>query len=409
MNYSKKMLASALLAAALSCVAMSQPVRADLAWEHSGSIRMGQRPKELFTFKLYNHWTPQRHRVLLKYALKDTSALNRLAQSDQNFSASALMPTSMTGAPLMSSPLTASPWKRLAPVMMQQMPGSVKPYGGIGFVQRLDDDRVLAYDSQSNGYFEEGRTSLFQRLYFDPWKKLAPELSTGATPELTTEQRHRLLDEIRALSAPLRKRIERIYFRQLDGTRNFDGITARGYRLTQMNNIGGVRKNQAQWMTTTMEWWIADAGQDEAAVQQFREGARKIQEGRGWPTNSMWINEYFRMASTPRAPEWRAALRTFHPTDDSSTAALEVTPIYMAMTVTPPPLARAEIGSVRFDVQLTKRSTETIAENVFNAPGSYKKTELEPLLKETDKVVDGSYFNIFWDSFYEGMMGIPGF
>ena len=286
------------------------------------------------------------------------------------------------------------------------MPPNLKTYGGLAFVQRLDDDRVLAYDSQTQGYFEEGRASLFNRLYFNPWKKLAPELAQGQTPELTEEQRNRLLDEIRALSAPLRKRIERTYFRSLDRTRNFDGITARGYRLTQMNNIGGMRKGQSQWMKTTFEWWIANAGQDEDVVRQFREGARQISEGRGWPTNSMWLNEYFKMASTPRAPEWRAAMRTFKLTDDGNPLAMEVTPVYMAITVTPPPLVRAEIGDVRFDVKLTQSSTAPLADGVFAAPSGYKKTELEPLLNETDKLLDGTYFNLFWDGFYEGMMGM---
>jgi hypothetical protein len=133
--------------------------RADVTWEHTGTVRISNAKAPLGQIKLYNTWTPQRHRVLLKYAVSPKVASLPMRSMDM-FPVSTLAP-----APRGNS--------------------GFKNFGSIGFVQRLDDDRVLAYDSQTRHYISEPRRALLQRLRFDPWKKLAPELSAQAPPTLT--------------------------------------------------------------------------------------------------------------------------------------------------------------------------------------------------------------------------------
>jgi hypothetical protein len=186
-------------------------------------------------------------------------------------------------------------------------------------------------------------------------------------------------------------------------------MPGRGYRLTQMTNVGGMSKGQEQWVRMAFEWWVADMGGADQDVQQFSTAARENLRGVAWPTTSMWINEAISLSRYPADPQIRRAMQTFQgsaatSTDGVATGAmptapeLSVTPLYMAATISLPPAQRAQYGDVRLEVYLTQRSTNTLAETVFAPPGTYKELELEPFLKQIDPVLDGTMIKSLWDS-----------
>jgi hypothetical protein len=156
------------------------------------------------------------------------------------------------------------------------------------------------------------------------------------------------------------------------------------------------------------EWWVADMGGADQDVQQFVAAARENLRGIAWPTTSMWINEAISLSRYPADPTVRRALQTFHgsaaTTAEADSSAmptspeLSVTPLYMAATVTLPPLQRAQYGDVRLEIYLTQRSTDSLAESVFAAPATYNELKLEPFLKQVDPVLDGTAIKSLWDS-----------
>jgi hypothetical protein len=320
-------------------------------------------------------------------------------------------PLSATALSLGKAPSLAS---ALAAAVRPQIRGGFKNYGGFGLVQRIDDDRLVAYESQSGSYFSQGRRGLFERLRFDPWKTMSPELARQTPPTLTPQQRARLIEEIRTLMQPLQRKVQRIYFRPLTEERSFNGIPGRGYRLTQMVNVGGMSSGQAQWLRVNFEWWVGQLAGDDVVMQQFSEAAQENLRGVAWPTTSMWINEALALSRYPADPEWRAALRTFAPSGATpenaltsgslATAALSprigATPLYMAATVVMPPLQRSQMGDVRLEIYLTQRSTDALKETVFAAPTGYKEVKLELMLKELDPVLDGRVLSSIWDAVF---------
>lgn len=414
-----------LLGVAGGALCGADTARADLSWEHTGTLRVSKQKQPMFRFKMYNNWTAQRHRVLFNYSVHNVAGLSTLSNQIPSMGPTFLA-TPFSASPLNASPLgafSASPFSgtslsytkapgvlaAVTSALIPQVKGGVKNYGGLAFIQRIDDDRLLAYESQSQQFVSEPRRAIFQRLRFDPWKALKPELSREAPPTFTPEQRARLMQEVYSTFEPLQRRVQRSYFRPLTEQRTFQGMPGRGYRLTQMTNVGGMSKGQEQWVRMAFEWWVADMGGADQDVQQFSTAARENLRGIAWPTTSMWINEAISLSRYPADPQMRRAMQTFQgsaATNSDGVASgtmptapeLSVTPLYMAATVSLPPAQRAQYGDVRLEIYLTQRSTDTLAETVFAAPGTYKELELEPFLKQIDPVLDGTAIKSLWDS-----------
>lgn len=377
--------------------------RADLSWEHTGTVRVSTMKQPVFKFKMYNSWTANRYRVLLKYSVHGPAAdMMQMMKPDamETFAPlSALTPRGLV--PMKTSPVLlaqASKNKEDAPPSLDK----VTNFGGLALIRRTDDDRFIAYDSQTNRFIDEPARALLQRLRFNPWKALAPELARQAPPSFTDEQRARLVAEIRALTAPIRRRMMKVYFRRLATQRTFNGIPGHGYRLTQLNNLGGIRRGQ-QWVRTSIEWWLSDTQPGDEVVSQFREALHTQRQGLETPTASMWINEYFALAGYTGDETWREALETFKPRSSDAPGAFGPTPLQMSVSVALPPLQRAAIGDIRFDLALTRRSTDTLPNSVFTAPNSYTRWKPEPYLKKLDPYLNGSALKSFYDKILKEM------
>ena len=358
--------------------ASARSAQADVTWEHIGTLQTSAIPKPLFRIKMYNTWTPQRHRLLLNYAFAPSLAGRAGAMGN------------MPGFP--SMPMLQS-LQSMAP---KPAGSGITSYGSIGFVQRLDDDRVLAYESQSKTLISERRLALIRRLRFNPWKKLAPELANQNAPALSDEQRTRLKAEIGALTAPIRKSFSKTYFRALPGTRTYGSLIGRGYRLTQLVNAGGRRRN-AMWVRTTTEWWIAPQTESDDSIRTFQAQTKNQRREIGGFTNSMWLNEYIALAAIPSDPILRAAYNTFRVPADAPEDAFVGTPLLLTTKVTLPPLQRAQFGDILFTLRLASRNTDALANTVFSAPGGYKTYDIQPGLKKLDPILDGSAWISLWD------------
>jgi hypothetical protein len=365
----------------------------------------------MLRFKMYNNWTPQRHRVLFNYSVHNLAGLSTL--SDQMPSMGpAFLTAPLSASPLSASPLgafSASPFSgaslsytkapgvlaAVTSALRPQIKGGIKNFGGLAFIQRIDDNRLLACESQSQQFVSEPRREIFQRLRFDPWKALKPELSREAPPTFTPEQRARLMQEVYSTFEPLQRRVQRSYFRPLTEQRTFQGMPGRGYRLTQMTNVGGMSKGQEQWVRMAFEWWVADMGGADQDVQQFSTAARENLRGVAWPTTSMWINEAISLSRYPADPQIRRAMQTFQGRccnkhrrrrdwRNADRSRLSVTPLYMAATISLPPAQRAQYGDVRLEVYLTQRSTEYTGRDGLRPTGHLQGIGTRTLL-ETDR------------------------
>src|SRR4028119_733015 len=108
-------------------ICSSPPARADVGWEHTATVRVSTMKQPIVNLKIYNHWTPQRHRLLLKYAVNALPGSMKRPIGINAFSA--------------LSPSTLSPvadYPALLP--------SSRNAGGAALIQRLDDDRIVAYE-----------------------------------------------------------------------------------------------------------------------------------------------------------------------------------------------------------------------------------------------------------------------
>ncbi len=335
--------AAIVLGTAFLATSWSQSAHADLLWEHTATVRTSKSPKSLAQVKMYNTWTPTRHRLLLKY----TASLHQKT----------------SGVPLPTS-------------------------GQLGFVQRLDDDRVLAYDSQTKQFISHPRLNLLQRLRFNPWKSLAPKLANQSPPELTPEQRERLVDEAAAITEPFRRKLVKTYFRELPQTRTFNGVEGRGFRLTQLINEGGSKKNQS-WMRVSMEYYMSSQIAGDSAAEQFNAQVKEDRRRIGPWTNSMWLNEMIALSQIPTDPNLRRAYALLQVPANAPAGAFVGTPLYLSARVTPPALQRAQTGDILMELKLTQRTTTPLSNTIFDAPSGYKRYDIEPALKQLDPVMDG--------------------
>jgi len=392
-----------MLAGIATCGALQSTdiVHADVSWEHSGTVRVGAQKQPTVRFKMYNNWTAQRHRLLMKYSVHNVSGLRGIANPLFLAGMSTLNTTSPLNAfaPTQLS-YTKAPaiWNALGSSLPSQMRGGMKNYGAFGIVHRIDDDRLIAYESQSGHYISQPRRAFFERLRFDPYKTLAPELSRTEPLRLSPEQRARLVQEVGAIAAPLQKKVVRTYFRPLSEERTFRDIPGQGYRMTQLINTG-TYSGKPQWMRMNFEWWVADT--QDVELVQFRDAARENLKGVAWPTTSMWINEALSLGRYSSDPQWRQAMKTFAINDAPNASLLDttigVTPLYLAITVIPPTQFKKQ-GDFRMEINLTQRSTDTLPQSVFAQPNDYKAFDLEPLLKQADPILDGSWYKTMVES-----------
>lgn len=363
-----------------------------LSWEHSLVTRSSKSKHALARVKIFNNWTNGKHRLLVKYNVAGLGGSNDVFA--QYYGAAFSMPS-------------FDPERVAAKISYHN--------GALGLVQNLTDDKIIAYSSDAGEhgeYFSENRKALMKRLRFDPWKKIAPELSKAEVPKLTGEQRERLGREVRALTRPMLKNVLKTYFRPLPKTRVFtagtEKVEARGYRMTILLNAGGYY-GDAQWTRIATEWWLASPTPGDAPAIKFFAQTLADYRDLGGPTTSMWLNESLPVMWSSMPQELHQALGTVLPDAlaelDGSTPGFKLggTPVYAAATITEkkPKMKRCpDCGqmhvpvpgqfseeTLRVEMQLRSRHTHPLAARVFDAPAEYKKESLEPILKEWDEAV----------------------
>jgi hypothetical protein len=370
-----------------------------LSWEHALTTRSSKSRHALAKAKIYNNWTNGKHRLLVKYNLAGLGGSDDLFA--RYYGASFSMPS--------FDPSRAA--RKLA-----------YHNGALGIVQNLEADKLIAYSSDAGEhgeYFSENRKALMKRLRFDPWKKIAPELSKDEVPRLTPAQRTRLGREVRALMRPMLKDVMKTYFRALPRARVFgvgtEKIEARGYRLTMLLNAGGYYEDE-QWMRVSTEWWLAAPTPGDAVAVKFFGQALADYRELGGPTTSMWMNESLPVMWSSMPQEFHLALNTVLPDAlaalDGSTPGFKMggTPVYAAATVLEkkpkmkkcPDCGQMHVpipgqftsDSLRVEMKLQERHHRTLAPRVFDAPAEYDKESLEPVLKQWDeaqKAMQGAF------------------
>ncbi len=332
-----KMKKSITLAAILGVATIG---RADVTWEHVGSVRMGDAKKPAATLQMTNQWSGQRHRTSLSY---DATAMGAPAKEGKGF-------------------VTA--------------------------IQRFDDDRLIWSSSADKKYMDEPLKGLPGRFRINFWKNLDPKLSPDEIPALTLEQRRRLGQEVRAAVSPFTKKLLKTYFRALPEQRTINGMTTRGYRLTQLVNTAGTKGGQ-EWMKIAAEWWLADTLPGDEEVRAFAHTVQTWKKEAGGPTVSMWINEILPIAWQATPDEFHQALQSLMGSPDSPSYGFQGTPVQLYLTVSPPPMqAMAMGGEVHFALELKKREVAPVAATLFDAPTGYQRVELEPLLKKMRDFVE---------------------
>ncbi|HEX8833121.1 MAG TPA: hypothetical protein VF719_02915 [Abditibacteriaceae bacterium] len=357
MNKNRWLLLSGVAAVSAGVALTPGVAEADVSWEHSGSITVSTMKQPVARLKMYTNYAPDRARMLMYYAAPMVPATPVPAEAFQGS------------------------W-----VPPELRPKKITGYGSFGLVQRMDDDRLIAYESQTGAYMNESRSLVMRKMTVDPWKKIAPELSQSPTPELSEAQRARLGAEVRAGLSPIMKRFSKSYFRQLDEKRTIQGLDGTGYRLTQLINIGGIKKSQQQWMKMSFEWWMAGEQPGDEIIKSLQEKVGKELVAINWPSTSMWRNEfsYILLYSLPEA--YSQALKTVAPGPSFSQPSFGGTPLSFEATVTPPPLQRAMMGDVKMTMLLTKRDNEALPARVFEAPEKYKRLNMAPYFKKLDEM-----------------------
>ncbi len=309
--------------------------RADVTWNHSGSVKVGNSPLVIFSLK--NEWSGEKHRTLV--AVDATRAMKTMA------------------------------------------PSNTKPVRGeMQLIERLDDDHLILSSPQSKTYIDEPLRSLKGRLRLNFWEALGSNLSAENIPELTPVQRQRFGQEIRALWTPFTKNISRTYFRSIPERRVINGLSSRGYRYTSMFNAS-MDKKSPQWVRAAAEWWLADGLAGDEEVRTFTQSANQIKREGGGATASMWANEYSPILWEAAPVEAHQALASLIGESSSPNFGFQGTPVQFYLTVSPPPTAQMSLGGdIRVALELKNRSTESVSSTVFEAPQGAQRVEIEPFL-----------------------------
>lgn len=313
--------------------ALSTRARADVSWEHRGSVKVGKSP--LVTFAMKNTWSGQKHRVAFDFDA--TKAFATMAPSNTK------------------------------PVNLQTQ-----------LIERLDDDRLIFSSTQNKTYVDEPYRSLKSRFRLNVWEALGSNLSADNVPQLTPEQRERLGQELRAVISPVTRKVTRYYFRALPETRVIKGLTTRGYRVTSLVNIGG---RNPEWMRVSAEWWLADYQRGDDEILAFTQSANDLKAASGGNTASMWLNETLPVLWEAAPVESHQALESLIGKPGDANYGYRGTPVQFFMTIAPPPAAEMSMGGpVRVSLELARRSNDNVNTEIFDAPTGYKRIEIEPFL-----------------------------
>lgn len=359
------------LVAAAAALSVSTAARADVLWEHAITVSVPGTKGPVARVKMYNAWTETRHRTLFKYALSGAGV--SMPDPTEVFS---------TFAP------------RQVPVATQSN------FGSLAYITRLDDDRILAYESASKQYIAEPRRALLMKARFDPFVKLAPELSNTAPPTLSLEQRRRYGSEIRAITKPYLDKALKVYFRPLSETRDFAGITGRGYRLTALVNAGAPTSSGAQWARVSIEWYVASNLEGDQTISTFQAASLESIRDIAYPTTSMWINELYPVLYQTLPKPLLEAVETLVAFQGSGRDGFVGTPLHLTMTVTEPPLARALSGKdsgFNLEVALLNREMRELPATVYGEPTGYKRLPLDPYfkkMKDAEKEASGGMLGL---------------
>lgn len=400
----RKLLPAVIALGVVAPVAHAQETPQYLSWEHSLTTRTSDSKHPLARVKIFNNWTDNKHRILVKYNVSGLGARRDFFGGGYN-------------APF---PMPDFNSKRIAKKLAYHN-------GSLGIVQDLTANKLIAYSSDAGkkgAYLNEDRQALIKRLRFDPWKKTAPELSREKAPNLTPAQRARLGREVYASLRPMLKNVIRTYFRALPQRRTFtvggEKLEARGYRMTVMMNAGGYFSDE-DWVRTSFEWWLAPEVPGDKVARQFM--GKQITEyvALGGPTTSMWMNETLPIMWASMPPEFHQALSTLLPqafngvlvSEGNALPLIGGTPVYMASTVLQttteytykrcpscgenhiPVAGKPKKNTIRLELRLNSRNTERLADTVFEAPKDYEKESVEPILES-------------WEEGLEMMQGIYG-
>ena len=332
------------LLGALAIVSLAGGARADVTWEHTARVTVGN-SKPVVTFNLRNDWSGDKHRARLSF----------------------------DGTP--------------AAAAMGGMGGGPSPRGTVDVIERLGDDRLIfALRNPTNTgvtqYVEEPYSTLQSRLRINFFEALDPAFAAKAepVPELTDEQRQRLGQELRAYTKPLTQAISRNYFGALPGTRVINGLESRGFRYTSLYKIPATfGTGTDQWVRMTSELWVAvpQGGDDEVAI--FTKRANDLKAGA--PTVSMWINEALPILAESMPEESQSFLAAFIGRKGDANYGFRGTPTRFSLTLTPPPMAQMMSGGpIRFQADLKSHSTDAVPARAFASPTEGEQVKIEPFL-----------------------------
>lgn len=344
-NLHRLLLVGAICAGSASVALADVPA---VSFVYSGSSRMDGAAKPLAKFKVYANVEKGRVRKLVKYVV-DFSSMPKPA----------------------SQPHT---------IPMPAFGGYHA--GSLGYVIDRDNDKFIAYSSELNSYVEQPRMALLKQLRFDPFSKVAPQLSKEAPPELTPEQRQRLGQEISVVAHQFLKNNMRVYFRALPGTRKFKALgdtATHGYRMEILFNASGPGQ-PAHWGKVSSEWWIADNMPGDDMIRAITAGLFSDWKSVGGISTSMWINESLPVLWEAMPQAFRSAIGTFMPLPPSEKAWYGGTLAYLTVTTDTRNLKSHHPGVFRTEINLQNRNTAALRDDIFLAPPQYKKQDIGFLL-----------------------------
>jgi len=359
----RKSLAYATLSLVLA--ASGATARADVTWEHTGTLTMGDdKPQTLATFDSKISFTPQRCRQEVSYDASGVTGLFGL-------------PGMPIGGPKVMKAMAGGP------------PIPVDPSKGSSItIKRLDDDRLIMVQPALKQYYDEPLKEFTGKVRINFWKDLGLDdtLGTDDIPSLTTEQRVRLGAELRAVASPIVKKGTLIFYRALPDTRVISGLTCHGFRLTLKVNTGAA-SGTSDWATVVTEWWIADEQPGDEDIHAFTKASIDVAKQAGPPTASMWANELPWVLYYALPKEFQQSVETFTGPVDSPDYGFVGTPAGFYVTITPPADQAAMIGSIKLTVELKSRSTDPIPPAQFDPPDGYSKESFDPILAMIDNLI----------------------
>lgn len=338
MKLQKRSLHGALLASVALLGAVSGTAKADVLWQHNGTVSVGG--EKLGSFQMFNAWSADKHKTTV------------------NFDATPLVQFGASGA------------------------GMAK--GTVALIERLDDDKLIAYSPQIPSYIEEPYSTLKPRLRFNLWEGIDDELAKDSEnaaeiPQLTKAQRQRLGREMRASMSLLTRSISRVYFRALPNKRTINGLESQGYRFTSMVNVG--TGGRQEWVRASAELWMAAPVDGDSEIAAFTKRANDLKKASGPLTVSMWSNETLPILWEAMPPELHSFVEALIGRVENEDFGFIGTPVQFFVTLSPPPAQKMMIGDVRFALELKKREVAPLRIGTFEVPEGFKRQPIEPALQ----------------------------